>query len=711
MSRRLVALAAVLAMTLFSALILQSLVVLGVWLPRTLLCTAVAALVVTLLRTRSSSAGLPSLGGLVAGLLTISAVYLPGEALLRVIPTPSTISAASELISAAFAQMRGSYPPLTFGEGVALLVSAGVLVAFVLAEMLAIGAWAPAWSGLPMLSLWSVPILLGAPVSMWLLVLAALAYVLVIAIQARDDARYRRRPSGTAARMTTAVTVSVLVVAFLAAPSLLRVPVPIRVHPFYELVGSSTTRLDLGLGLRDDLLRSTDTDLITYTGAAPEDVGPLHSYTIAEFTGSDWVRSDEDEAVASEGQVLWPTSLDDVALGPQIDLDITVASLGQDRLLLPGEPRLLRLPAEVAYLPGADEAVAHIGGEVSYGVTFLPRELDAEALLQLEPARDVDAALLQVPETGYQSDIADLTRDVVSEAGAQTPYEQLVAIQNFLRDPARFVYSTSIAAPRTPDAVWDFLNDRHGYCVQFATTMIVMARTLGMPARLAVGFLPGEASADGTVRVSSHDAHAWPQILFEDVGWVRFEPTPGVQAGVPPEYAPEASTPEPGEPTTSAAATQVPTAESTEGPTPTSSSSTSGTGGVADAEQRSAWPVVLMVLIGLAAVASALARRHARLQRTDLRERWEHVLRYLDQLGVDVAPSRTPRAVRDEAVDLLSADAAAALTQLADAVESAAYRPEGTPRAADGDIDQWVATIVEGVRATLRDRSREHAGV
>lgn len=709
MSRRLAALAAVLAMTMSSALILQALVVPSLWVGRTMLCVGVVAVVVTLIRTRTQSAGLPSLAGFAAGLLAISAVYFPDEALLRVLPTPATIEAAADAIPEAFALMRTSFPPLTSGDGVAFLVTTGVVLVFVLAEMLGVGAFAPAWAGLPMLTLWAIPILLGAAVSPAYLVAAAASYVLLIAIQARDDARYRRRSTPQAVRTTTALMASALVGAFVLAPMLLRMPVPLRVHPFYELVGSSTTRLDLGLGLRDDLVRNNDAELITYTGATPAQVGPLHAYTVEEFTGSDWVRGDGGEALTSDGQILWPAPLDGVALGEQVDLEINVANLGQDRLLLPGEPRLLRLPADVQYLPASDEAVAHIGGEVSYDVSFLPRTLGSDALSQLPLATDVDPALLQVPETGYESDIAELTREVVAEAGAETPYQQLLAIQNYLRDPGEFIYSTSIAAPTTPDAVWDFLNDKHGYCVQFATTMIVMARTLGMPARLAVGFLPGEEGADGVVNVTAHDAHAWPQVQFEGIGWVRFEPTPGVQAGPPPVYAPETpgAEPEPSSSTTSSAAPS----EGVSTATPRDSSTAGGTSAEDEQRRRSPWLVSLLVLVGLAGAASALARRHARLQQTDLHERWDHVLRYLERLGVDVADSRTPRAIRNEAVPLLDDEAAAALTGLADAVEAAAYRPGSTPRPPDEQIDAWVDAVVESVRQIVRERSSARVGV
>ena len=82
---------------------------------------------------------------------------------------------------------------------------------------------------------------------------------------------------------------------------------------------------------------------------------------------------------------------------------------------------------------------------------------------------------------------------------------------------------------RSDDAVWDFLQSTRGYCVQFATSMAIMARTLDIPARVAVGFLPGESDRNGSYVVTGQRSHAWPELYFEGYGWVRFEPTPAVQ--------------------------------------------------------------------------------------------------------------------------------------------------------------------------------------
>ncbi|HLM16510.1 MAG TPA: transglutaminase domain-containing protein, partial [Acidimicrobiia bacterium] len=90
-----------------------------------------------------------------------------------------------------------------------------------------------------------------------------------------------------------------------------------------------------------------------------------------------------------------------------------------------------------------------------------------------------------------------------------------------------FVYDTNVDDNDDTSAILAFLRDKHGFCVQFASAYTVMARTLGIPARVAVGFTPGTLEADGRYHVNSHDAHAWPEIYLSGLGWTHlFDPTP-----------------------------------------------------------------------------------------------------------------------------------------------------------------------------------------
>ena len=113
-------------------------------------------------------------------------------------------------------------------------------------------------------------------------------------------------------------------------------------------------------------------------------------------------------------------------------------------------------------------------------------------------------------------------------------------IQAYLRG-SQFTYSLELAEQAADGDLSDeplarFLETKRGYCVQFTSAMVMLAREAGIPARMAVGFLPGSIDGDDrVVRVS--DAHAWPELYFPRLGWVRWEPTPGTRSGVAPEYS------------------------------------------------------------------------------------------------------------------------------------------------------------------------------
>ncbi len=123
-------------------------------------------------------------------------------------------------------------------------------------------------------------------------------------------------------------------------------------------------------------------------------------------------------------------------------------------------------------------------------------------------------------------------------AGAITRYDKMLALQDFFRS---FEYSVNLNPSDGRDPLEQFLDDRIGFCQQFAGTFAVMARTLGIPARVAIGFTwgdpVGQADDGRTVyQVTGRQTHAWPEVWFEGLGWVAFEPTPGRGAPAAVDY-------------------------------------------------------------------------------------------------------------------------------------------------------------------------------
>lgn len=119
-----------------------------------------------------------------------------------------------------------------------------------------------------------------------------------------------------------------------------------------------------------------------------------------------------------------------------------------------------------------------------------------------------------------------LTQQIVAESGATNPYDQAKAIESWLR--ANITYNESIPEPpRGQDPVdWVLFDYREGYCNYYASAMIMMLRTQGIPARMAAGFAQGTWDAEeGAFIVTERDAHTWVEAYFPGYGWIEFEPT------------------------------------------------------------------------------------------------------------------------------------------------------------------------------------------
>ncbi|MBC8448799.1 MAG: transglutaminase domain-containing protein [Chloroflexi bacterium] len=119
--------------------------------------------------------------------------------------------------------------------------------------------------------------------------------------------------------------------------------------------------------------------------------------------------------------------------------------------------------------------------------------------------------------------VTELAQQLV--AGAETPYDRALALESYLRTIA---YTLDVAPPPPERDVVDvFLFDlREGYCDYYATAMAVLARSVGLPARLAVGYASGRYDEEaGFFQVTEEQAHSWVEVYFPRYGWIPFEPT------------------------------------------------------------------------------------------------------------------------------------------------------------------------------------------
>ncbi|MDP2917192.1 MAG: transglutaminase domain-containing protein [Dehalococcoidia bacterium] len=145
--------------------------------------------------------------------------------------------------------------------------------------------------------------------------------------------------------------------------------------------------------------------------------------------------------------------------------------------------------------------------------------------------RWVSEKYLQLPSS-LPERMKQTSRLIIRRAQAQTPYEKVIAIKSYL---SRLPYlQTGTAPPEGVDGVDHFISvARTGNCTNFASAMVVMLRAIGVPARFATGYLPGDWSeANKTSSVRAKDYHAWPEVYFPGYGWMEFEATPLPNRGV-----------------------------------------------------------------------------------------------------------------------------------------------------------------------------------
>lgn len=207
----------------------------------------------------------------------------------------------------------------------------------------------------------------------------------------------------------------------------------------------------------------------------------------------------------------------------------------QNILYVPPQPLWVNRPAKILHTAAEQDEAMDImilqasppleGGDL-YRVTAL---LANPTIPELRSAgRDypewVTEKYLQLPE-----DFSPRIRDLALEIAApyDNPYDQALAITNYLREEIEYATAVSLPEEDDLDPLEYFLfESRQGFCNYYASAEVLMLRSLGIPARLAVGFAQGSADIQGILyTVRERDAHAWPEVYFPGYGWVEFEPT------------------------------------------------------------------------------------------------------------------------------------------------------------------------------------------
>ena len=294
----------------------------------------------------------------------------------------------------------------------------------------------------------------------------------------------------------------------------------------------SGTMLDGTAGASLTTSRYTD---LGYVGDQGRDVvmyvrSPFASYwrgqVMDEYDGTGWTPStSEPQLVSDGGRLRFPDMPSWTSLTNSYVQTYFLKVEQPSALFTAYSPGLIALRSSPdGSDPGrtAQSSVEQLRQATEYRVVSAVPRLTPE-LLRSDSA---DRAYLRNVQSGA---IPRRVRDLASAlvAGATSDYEKAARIERYLLDNYQYDLRAS-AAPSSGEALESFLFERQaGYCAQFATAMAVMARAVDLPARVAIGYLPGKYdSITGVHTVRLQDGHAWVEVKFNTFGWVPFDPTP-----------------------------------------------------------------------------------------------------------------------------------------------------------------------------------------
>ncbi|MFJ8040955.1 transglutaminaseTgpA domain-containing protein [Kitasatospora sp. NPDC096147] len=737
--------------TVLVTLCLVPLVEPATWIVRAALVTLAAGAVGAGLRRLAFSRALQVPLQLLAVVYLVMLLFVQRAMDYVVLPGPDALSALGTLLSEGQKTVQEYTAPAPATEGVQLILVGAVALIAVLVDALAVTFRRAALAGLPLLALYSVGTGLNGSENAWLwFLLSAAGYLLLLFAEGQDRlSRWGRVFHGSSQDGTGSLSHSGHRVGLLALACAVLIPlvVPTTGLGLFDgkgggpgLGGGSKqiTSLNPVVALTSSLRSEQNTEMFTFTTDTNATDLYLRISALDNFNGSEWTAS-EQRLQNLPAQFPSPPGLADDVRTSGFRTDVKLAStLAIDWLPMAYPAASINVKGNWKYEPTTRSVVSDgksNSGGLAYTV-FSTEVSPTPAQLRSAPLAPEEMRRFTELPADLPAVVKDTARRMV--AGKNNPYDQAVALQNWFTGD-EFRYSLKVPGTMGNEGIQRFLREKTGFCVHYAGTMAAMARSLGIPARVAIGFAPGTDMGRGAFTVRSQDYHAWPELYFPGSGWLRFEPTPS--RGSQPEYTTEKAAPAPtAQPTE---ATTAPTAAPSAAPSASSSCTAQQQrqDGCADEQQTTAvqlverpwwqeWTVLvwaLAALLVLAMLATPMLWRIRQRRRrlgtgrrspggdggTELTDRqvlaaWEELIDTAWDLGIPPDDSRTPRtAVRRIAeAGQLDETATAAAGRVALATERVLYARStdaGLPLGAD------VRTAAEGLRASAGRRGRTRA--
>ncbi|WP_336209113.1 transglutaminase TgpA family protein [Nonomuraea sp. LPB2021202275-12-8] len=530
----------------------------------------------------------------------LTASFAAEEAWALLVPTKASVLELAELLATGWDDIQRFAAPVPANEGISLLTAGGVGLIAIIVDLFAARLRRAALAGLPLLALATVPAtILPDPISWPAFILAALGFTSMLIADGRERVGHwgravlvRRNRSARPDLRTTAdmqarapadtrglrlsgkrIGFAAIALAVLL-PAALPAMEPVSFFTFG--VGGSGSGRGNSISipnpianLKGQLELPERRTVLTYTNS---DNKPryLRIYALDTFDGDQFGMTQPEGAPENRtenGPLPPPPGLGQGVKVSNVRSTITISEeiAKLSFLPLPYPAREIRVDgdwrADVSTLmvfSTRDQAAG-----LEYEVATSEPEPTADLLDSLPSTREgADPRYLEVPE-----DLPLEIRELAFEQtqGAETSYQAAVRLQEFFTKNGGFVYSLKTQG-HSNSALQDFLlRSRAGYCEQFAASMALLARIAGIPSRVAIGYTGG-TQIGGQWTVGTNDSHSWPELYFEGVGWLPFEPTPAGSLGQGSARVPTYTQPQPRSTTSSATPSPGATSSSADEP-------------------------------------------------------------------------------------------------------------------------------------------------
>jgi transglutaminase-like putative cysteine protease len=658
--------------TLAVTLPLTTLFTPATWFRPSVLLVAVVALGGMGLRRITANRPLVVVGQVALLVHATALIHGRGHLFADLLPTPETGRAFGILLQEAQSTVTNYTAPAPSNRATILAISLLIGLTAVAVDAIGVTYRSPALAGIPLLSAFLASATnSGDGLGAWYAVPAALAWLALVGRQGVKSLRAwgtaaPHSSSGPLADPTTAFATLGRVVGVGALAAAIVIPGLIPHLPTTFLAdglgrsvngrggSGSDVRLSTSVDIAQDL-GSRSTDPVFRFRSTSDRLEPLRVGILDTYRRGVWRAGTDFTYVPVDGQIPGPIA------GPEVPrrverISVTDNVIGVPQVALPAGAVGTPFPAGSwnMTVPGLVQLTAPVESYTAEFVELDPEDSQFTADLDNPQAEGNTLEVDPEAEAEVRAVLDQITDD------GDSPIEIARAIQAYLRGPL-FNYSLDLADQAADGNLSDeplarFLETKRGYCVQFTSAMVMLAREAGIPARMAVGFLPGAADGDErVVRVS--DAHAWPELYFPRLGWVRFEPTPGTRSGVAPEYSlvptdtgsSSSASATSSTSTSSASPSTGPSRDVTDDPT-TGSTGTGSVGALQFVSRHSTTILVtlLVVLVGAVVPFGAwLSRRRARRTARDDAElveaEWQSLLLRLQDIGFVAPDGATPR--------------------------------------------------------------------